>query len=492
MRIQPCNLEAVFLQSHQWQDQIKHKFGHLIAQFDQHYDNLHVDYYSERLKDLILKIVRIVHERIVVHPYVEKCQAHVRHVVLVVYKKAMPYLAQLSENSLMAGGLGLCVGVTFSWYVLSAYYESYYGKIIKTRLMSGVTFNEKNYGGLESISLRSDLIVPRITSPNEILIRIHAASVDMIDIAILSGLGRTERRIKKKSKSSTTTSILGRDFSGVVLDVGSKVDNVEVGDAVWGALPLASSGSLSEFIVVDGKSVQLKPSNINFDGAATLPFSCLQVLDSFVHEGYIAPHHGLHGKSLLVIDGGSPTGVCGIQLAKAWKGHVTACVTARVVPLVKLLGADRVISLPHDPERAEAMCEEAFANDYFDYCLITTQDWISEAFCSEISNKVIKSYSPRRIASDGYGFFRTALLSYWRKIWRSKYQDLDTSKLEMFKQLVEAGKLQPVLDSQYAYEQSEEAFQSTATTSSVGKKIITFGLRGQQHQRDHSRNSAVK
>ena len=279
MPIQP-NLEAVILQSHQWQDQIKHKFSHLIARFDQQYDNLNVDYYSEKLKDLILKIVCIVQERVLVHPYVEKCQSHVRHVILAVYKKALPFLAQLSENSLLAGGLGVCIGVTFSWYVLNAYYESYYGNIIKTRLMSGVTFNEKCYGGLESISLRSDLMVPRITNPNYCLIRIHAASVDMIDIAILSGLGRTERRIKKKDKSQDT-SILGRDFSGVVLDVGSKVSNVEVGDAVWGALPLASNGSLSEFIVVDGKNVFLKPSNINFDGAATLPFSCLQVYGKY-------------------------------------------------------------------------------------------------------------------------------------------------------------------------------------------------------------------
>ena len=207
--------------------------------------------------------------------------------------------------------------------------------------------------------------------------------------------------------------------------------------------------------------------------------------------GSIAPHHGLHGKSLLVIDGGSPTGVCGVQLAKAWKGHVTVCVSQRVAPLMKLLGADRVVPLPHDPERAEALCEESFADDYFDFCLLTTQDWISEAFCAEISNKVIKSYSPRRIASDGYGFFRRSLLSYWRAIWRSKYQALDLTPLDYFKQLVETGKLQPVLDSAYAYEQSEEAFQATATTSNVGKTIITFGLRG-QHQRDHSRNSAVK
>ena len=73
---------------------------------------------------------------------------------------------------------------------------------------------------MESLNLRSDLLVPKITSPTQVLVRIHAASVDAVDIAILSGLGRYERRMFRTGNGST---ILGRDFSGVVLDVGRKV-----------------------------------------------------------------------------------------------------------------------------------------------------------------------------------------------------------------------------------------------------------------------------
>ena len=65
---------------------------------------------------------------------------------------------------------------------------------MKTRTMSGVTFDEMNsLQGLESLNLRSDLLVPKILSPTQVLVRIHAASVDAVDIAILSGLGRHER-----------------------------------------------------------------------------------------------------------------------------------------------------------------------------------------------------------------------------------------------------------------------------------------------------------
>ena len=77
---------------------------------------------------------------------------------------------------------------------MSIYYNSYYNSIMKTRTMSGVTFDEMNsLQGLESLNLRSDLLVPKILSPTQVLVRIHAASVDAVDIAILSGLGRHER-----------------------------------------------------------------------------------------------------------------------------------------------------------------------------------------------------------------------------------------------------------------------------------------------------------
>ena len=67
--------------------------------------------------------------------------------------------------------------------------------------------------------------------------------------------------------------------------------------------------------------------------------------------GNIKPIYGLRDKSVLIVDGGSPTGCIAVQVAKAWQGHVTTCVHQRVAPLMTLLGADQVISLPHDPEQ---------------------------------------------------------------------------------------------------------------------------------------------
>jgi len=475
-------LDQVILQSSHFQTRIQNLLNNAKEQwrpgseFHQFWQQC-----TEKLKDVITKLMVVCHEKILVNPYVERCQEYARQTVLNLYKKCLPYLAKLTENSALAASLGFCLGVVLTAWALSIYYHSYYNSIIKTRTMSGVTFDEKNcLQGLESLSLRSDLLVPKITSPTQVLVRIHAGSVDAVDIAILSGLGRCERRM---FRTGTGNGILGRDFSGVVLDVGKKVKNVDVGDAVWSALPIAANnGALCEFVVVESNQLCLRPTKLSHDGAATLPYACLKVWDALVNQGNIKPIYGLRDKHVLIVDGGSPTGVVALQVAKAWQGHVTVCVHHRVSPLVTLLGADQVISLPHDPEKAEIKCKDIFNSEdsLFDLCIITSEDsLLSEEFCQEYSDILVKSCSERRLASDAYGWFRRKLLYYWRKlVWSSTYHKLDVKPLDYFKKLVDTGKLQPVLDSAYAYEQAEEAFQATATTSNIGKTIVTFGLRG--------------
>ena len=67
--------------------------------------------YSEKLKDAIVRLIVVCHEKIVGNPYVEKCQEYMRHSVLNLYKRCLPYLARLSENSVLAASIGFCIGV---------------------------------------------------------------------------------------------------------------------------------------------------------------------------------------------------------------------------------------------------------------------------------------------------------------------------------------------------------------------------------------------
>ena len=279
-------------------------------------DNDAVKLYKEKLHEIIVKIVKLIEDKILVHPLVEKIHGIARNIILDAYRKCLPYLAKISENSLLAGGISFGLGVILSYWIFSIYFNNYYKNVMKKRTMSGVTANYQ-YGGIESLNLRSDLIVPRITRPNQVLVRVHAASVDVTDISILSGLGKTERKMSQDQKirsSNVAEVVLGRDFSGVVLDVGRNVSNVEVGDTVWSAQPIALNGTLSEFVVIDSNTVRLKPVLLNHDGAATLPYSSLLVWDALVNQARIQPKHGLRNKRVLVVDAGSPTGCIAIQV----------------------------------------------------------------------------------------------------------------------------------------------------------------------------------
>ena len=281
-------------------------------------DNDAVILYKEKLHEIIVKIVKLIEDKILVHPLVEKVHGIARNIILDAYRKCLPYLAKISENSLLAGGISFGLGVILSYWIFSIYFNNYYKNVMKKRTMSGVTANYQ-YGGIESLNLRSDLIVPRITRPNQVLVRVHAASVDVTDISILSGLGKTERKMSQDQKirsSNVAEVVLGRDFSGVVLDVGRNVSNVEVGDTVWSAQPIALNGTLSEFVVIDSNTVRLKPVLLNHDGAATLPYSSLLVWDALVNQARIQPKHGLRNKRVLVVDAGSPTGCIAIQVSK--------------------------------------------------------------------------------------------------------------------------------------------------------------------------------
>ena len=116
--------------------------------------------------------------------------------------------------------------------------------------------------------------------PDQVLIRVHAASIDLSDVAILSGLGRYERKGHPRTRSSQPVGqkdsalVLGRDVSGTLVEVGLNVNHLNVGDAVWAAVPLLErGGSIADFVVLSGERVRRKPINVGHEGAATVPYS---------------------------------------------------------------------------------------------------------------------------------------------------------------------------------------------------------------------------
>ena len=195
------------------------------------------------------------------------------------------------------------------------------------------------------------------------------------------------------------------------------------------------------------------------------------------------------GKTVLVVDATSAIGCIAVQLIRSWGGAVVSVVGHRqVVPLAKMLGSHQVVVVENE-EPSESVRHE-LRQQTFDSILLTCNEQegatLSKKFCQTYLNVnnatiVIEAATPNRIPSDTYGTLRrNFMLPVYRRLFNSphvysKKEDLYSKTiLDELKQLVDSGKVQPVLDSTCDHTKCEDAFQRTATRATIGKAVVTF------------------
>uniref|UniRef100_A0A5G2QK09 Reticulon 4 interacting protein 1 n=2 Tax=Sus scrofa TaxID=9823 RepID=A0A5G2QK09_PIG len=136
------------------------------------------------------------------------------------------------------------------------------------------------YGNNEVLRFTQNMMLPMIHYPNEVVIKVHAASINPIDVNMRSGYGATALNMKRdplhiRIKGEEFPLTLGRDVSGVVMECGLDVKYFKPGDEVWAAVPPWKQGTLSEFVVVSGNEVSHKPKSLTHTQAASLPYVAL-------------------------------------------------------------------------------------------------------------------------------------------------------------------------------------------------------------------------
>ena len=199
-------------------------------------------------------------------------------------------------------------------------------------------YSYKNYGAPDVITA-IEVPIPTI-KPNEVLVKIHATTVSAGDWRArsltmpgdLRCLGRLIFGITGPRKP-----ILGTEFSGVIDQIGSKVSNFKIGDAVIG-FPGASFGAHADFIAMpaDGK-LAAKPDSISFAEAAAIPFGGTSAYDFLVNKAKLQS-----GNKILINGASGSVGSASVQIAKHLGAHVTAVCSRANIDLVRSLGADRV------------------------------------------------------------------------------------------------------------------------------------------------------
>jgi len=324
----------------------------------------------------------------------------------------------------------------------------------------------KRYGGLDHIAFTD---IPRSAlKPDEILVQVHAAGLNPIDYLIPKG---TFKPMLKFQLPAT----LGSDLAGVVVEVGSRVTRFKMGDAVFASIFDLGTGALAEFAVVPEGAAALKPSNLDFVQAASIPMVGLTSWQALKERAKLKP-----GQKAFIPAGSGGIGTFAIQLAKHLGAKVGTTTSTGNVDLVRSLGADEVI----DYKQQEF--EKVLRN--YDAVLGTVRGDAVEKSLQILKPKsnVVSLVGPPDAAfarGRGMNFFFTfvfGLLS--RKIIRNsrkrgiEYSFLfvhpDGRQLTEIGELLKAGRIRPVIDKVFPFDQAKEALVYLEKGRAKGKVVV--------------------
>ena len=194
---------------------------------------------------------------------------------------------------------------------------------------------QDNYGSGDGLELRQ-VERPRI-GDHEVLVRVRAAGVNPADWAVMSGLPYIARPVYGLRRPKI--GVRGTDVAGYVAAVGSAVTRFKPGDEVFGA----STGSYAEYAAASDDELALKPANLTFEQAATVPMAGLVALQALRDHGKVRA-----GQTVLVNGASGGIGTFAVQIAKALGAEVTAVASTRNLELIRSIGADHVVDYTTD------------------------------------------------------------------------------------------------------------------------------------------------
>lgn len=297
---------------------------------------------------------------------------------------------------------------------------------------------------------------------NEVLVKVHAASINAGDRYLLKGQPFLARLMGGGLRKPQNT-ILGGDIAGQVEAVGSKVTQFKPGDAVYGNITDYGMGGFAEYACAPEKALAIKPANLGFEEAAAVPLAGATALRGLRNQGKIQAGHRvlIHGAS-----GG--VGTFAVQLAKAFGAEVTGVCSARNVDRVRALGADHVIDYTKE--------DFASAGQLYDLILAVNGDRSIFDYRRALSprgNYVVAGGSMTQI-------FQGLLLgSFISMAGQKKMTGMGSvipnqADLDSLTAFLEAGKIVPVIDRCYPLNKAAEAFRYVEEVHAQGKVIISM------------------
>ncbi|KAL2072559.1 hypothetical protein VTL71DRAFT_11902 [Oculimacula yallundae] len=177
------------------------------------------------------------------------------------------------------------------------------------------------------------LPVPKITKPDELLIKVHAASVNPVDVKLAGDMG-------KMLQKASFPYQMGHDLAGEVIGVGSAVTEFKIGDQIYARVPEAYRGTIAPYALATASTTAIKPKSLSYTEAASIPLAAQTAYQALLLGDKMVPG-GLKGKTVLVPAGLSGTGSFAVQLAKNVFGAgkvITTLSTGKVAMIKEFMG----------------------------------------------------------------------------------------------------------------------------------------------------------
>jgi NADPH:quinone reductase-like Zn-dependent oxidoreductase len=324
----------------------------------------------------------------------------------------------------------------------------------------------KKYGSPDQLVF-ADIPEPTL-KPDEIRVRVHAVGLNPIDTMIPKGSYKSVLRFQLPAT-------MGSDLAGVVAEVGCRVTRFKVGDAVFASIFDLGTGSLADYAVVPESAAARKPSNLDFVQAASIPMVGLTTWQALKERARVRP-----GQKVFIPAGSGGIGTFAIQLAKHLGAKVGTTTSTGNVGLVKSLGADEVI----DYKKQEF---EEVLRDY-DVVLGTVRgDALKKSLPILKSNSsVISLVGPPTAAfarARGMNFLVQTVLSFLSSgiIRKAKQRGAEYSflfvhpdgkQLAEIGELLQAGKIRPVIDRVFPFDQAKAALAYLEQGRAKGKVVV--------------------
>ena len=290
---------------------------------------------------------------------------------------------------------------------------------------------------------------------NEVLVKIYAASINDGDKSIIRGKPFIARLYSGLLKPKHT--IPGGDIAGQVEAVGRNVKQFQPGDEIFGDIGACGFGAFAEYASVPENALTMKPVNMTYEEAAAVPQYALVALQGLRDKGQIQP-----GQKVLINGASGGVGTFAVQIAKSYGAEVTGVCSTGNLDMVRSIGADHVIDYT----------QEDFTQNEQRYDLIL--DNVANRSISDYTRALSPKGSYVSVAFNPSSLFLGPLISMTgsKKV-GSMLHKPNVKDLVYMKELIEAGKVVPVIDRRYPLSEIAEAFRYFEEGHPTGKVVIT-------------------